>query len=373
MGRYIGVTSAARAGDPGAGDGAGVRDRPAGSGRRDPRVDGRQRRHERRHAWSSACARSTGSTSRSWSSSSYWLAHFVTGDWGTSIGTGEKVFDMFVRRLPVTLELFVGATIWSIAIGIPAGIIGALKRNSATDVARDDRHHDRRLDPGVLGGDRADLPARRASSRSCRRRATCRSSRTRRSTSSRMLLPTFVLGTHSAGLLARYVRSSLLEVLGQDYIRTARAKGFSEARGRRPARAEAGDDSRRHRHRPRLGAHAGRRLLRRGDLRHPRPRPDERRCDLPEGFPGDAGDPDRGLAQRAAGQPAGRHPLRLSRSARSGCGDDRSRTPATVIATGEHRESAALALLRAVTAPSAGRCRPGHHRAVLPDGCSSRR
>jgi peptide/nickel transport system permease protein len=44
-----------------------------------------------------------------------------------------------------------------------------------------------------------------------------------------MLLPTFVLGTHSGGLLARYVRSSLLEVLGQDYIRTARAKGLSEA------------------------------------------------------------------------------------------------------------------------------------------------
>ena len=43
-----------------------------------------------------------------------------------------------------------------------------------------------------------------------------------------MVLPTFVLGTHSAGLLARYVRSSLLEVLGQDYIRTARAKGLSE-------------------------------------------------------------------------------------------------------------------------------------------------
>ena len=43
------------------------------------------------------------------------------------------------------------------------------------------------------------------------------------------MLPTFVLGTHSAGLLARYVRSSLLEVLGQDYIRTARAKGFPDA------------------------------------------------------------------------------------------------------------------------------------------------
>jgi peptide/nickel transport system permease protein len=44
-----------------------------------------------------------------------------------------------------------------------------------------------------------------------------------------MVLPTFVLGTHSGGLLARYLRSSLLEVLGQDYIRAARAKGFSEA------------------------------------------------------------------------------------------------------------------------------------------------
>jgi peptide/nickel transport system permease protein len=43
-----------------------------------------------------------------------------------------------------------------------------------------------------------------------------------------MLLPTFVLGTQSGGLLARYVRSSLLDVLGQDYIRTARAKGLSE-------------------------------------------------------------------------------------------------------------------------------------------------
>jgi len=43
------------------------------------------------------------------------------------------------------------------------------------------------------------------------------------------VLPTFVLGTHSGGLLARFVRSSLLEVLGQDYVRTARAKGFSEA------------------------------------------------------------------------------------------------------------------------------------------------
>src|SRR5262249_57663537 len=64
-----------------------------------------------------------------------WLGEFLRGDWGTSIGTGQKVLDMFVQRLPVTLELFLGATLWSIAIGIPAGIVGALRRNSGLDVA----------------------------------------------------------------------------------------------------------------------------------------------------------------------------------------------------------------------------------------------
>jgi peptide/nickel transport system permease protein len=157
-----------------------------------------------------------------------WVGHFARGDWGTSIGTGEKVLDMFLRRLPITLELFIGATLWSVAIGIPAGIIGALKRNSATDVF---------VTAGAIVG--VSIPAfweaivliyllavlvpvfppsgyvPFSEDPLLNLRA--------------MVLPTFVLGTHSGGLLARYVRSSLLEVLGQDYIRTARAKGFSEA------------------------------------------------------------------------------------------------------------------------------------------------
>ena len=156
-----------------------------------------------------------------------WLTRYLTGDWGTSIGTGQKVHAMFVQRLPVTLELFLGATAWSFVIGIPAGIISALKRNSAVDVA---------VSTGTMIGVSipsfweaimliyllgvvfpilppsgyvpfAENPVLNLKS---------------------MVLPTFVLGTHSAGLLARYVRSSLLEVLGQDYIRTARAKGLSE-------------------------------------------------------------------------------------------------------------------------------------------------
>jgi peptide/nickel transport system permease protein len=157
-----------------------------------------------------------------------WISHFVRGDWGTSIGTGENVLDMFLRRLPITLELFLGASLWSLAIGIPAGIIGALKRNSTTDVI---------VTAGAIVG--VSIPAfweaivliyllavlvpifppsgyvPFSESALLNLRA--------------MVLPTFVLGTHSGGLLARYVRSSLLEVLGQDYIRTARAKGLSEA------------------------------------------------------------------------------------------------------------------------------------------------
>jgi peptide/nickel transport system permease protein len=156
-----------------------------------------------------------------------WLGRFARGDWGTSVGTGERVLDMFARRLPVTLELFLGATVWSIAVGIPAGIIGALKRNSTLDMA---------VTAGAMVGVSVPafweaivliylfavlLPVFPPSGYVPLSDGWLANLRA-------MVLPTFVLGTHSGGLLARYVRSSLLEVLGQDFIRTARAKGFSE-------------------------------------------------------------------------------------------------------------------------------------------------
>jgi peptide/nickel transport system permease protein len=156
-----------------------------------------------------------------------WLTRYLVGDWGTSIGTGQKVYAMFVQRLPVTLELFIGATLWSIAIGIPAGMIGALRRNSATDVTISAATMLGVSIPSfweaimliyLLGVVFPIVPPSGYVPFSESPWQNLRS----------MLLPTFVLGTHSAGLLARYVRSSLLEVLGQDYIRTARAKGLAE-------------------------------------------------------------------------------------------------------------------------------------------------
>src|SRR5215510_1618398 len=156
-----------------------------------------------------------------------WLANFVSGDWGTSVGTGEKVLSMFLRRVPVTLELFLGAFLWSIVIGIPAGIVAALKRNSALDVTLTagtilgvsiPSFWEATLLIYLFGVVLAVLPP---SGYVPFFEDPIQNLKT-------VLLPTFVLGTHTAGLLARYVRSSLLETLGQDYIRTARAKGLSE-------------------------------------------------------------------------------------------------------------------------------------------------
>jgi len=156
-----------------------------------------------------------------------WMCNLIKGDWGNSLQTGESVNRMFWYRLPVTAELFIGATFWSWIIGFPLGVIGALKRNSIFDFSF--------TSLGILGVSIPPFwegivfiylfavllnilppsgyvpffedPWLNIKS---------------------IFMPTLVMGTHSAGLLARYVRSSFLEVLPQDYIRTARAKGLSE-------------------------------------------------------------------------------------------------------------------------------------------------
>ena len=156
-----------------------------------------------------------------------WLKDFFIGEWGTSFGSGEPVFEMFLRRLPVTLELFAGYVIWSFFIGFPLGILSAFKRNTLLDAAI--------TSTAIIG---ISIPVIWEAivliylfsvyfqifppsgyvpfEENPMDNLLC------------MIMPTFVLGTHTAGVYMRYVRSSLLDVLGQDYIRTARAKGLSE-------------------------------------------------------------------------------------------------------------------------------------------------
>ena len=156
-----------------------------------------------------------------------WLGNFLRGNWGTSLSTGQPVLQMFVQRLPITLELFFWATVWSFSIGIPVGIVSAVRRGSPLDMA---------LTTGALLGVSIPqfwlaivliyllavaLPIFPPSGYVPLSQSVWLNVKA-------MVLPSFVLGFGSAGLLARFVRSSLLDVLSQDFIRTARAKGLTE-------------------------------------------------------------------------------------------------------------------------------------------------
>jgi peptide/nickel transport system permease protein len=156
-----------------------------------------------------------------------WVKGFATGDWGVSLASGEQVLPMFMSRLPITLELFAGSVLWATIIGLPFGIISALRRNSWLDVA---------VTTAAIVG--VSIPVFWEGivmiylfavlthifppsgyvpfAESAWGNLMC------------VAMPTFIMGTQGAGLLSRFVRSSLLEVLGQDYIRTAYAKGLRE-------------------------------------------------------------------------------------------------------------------------------------------------
>lgn len=154
-----------------------------------------------------------------------WVSSFVQGDWGVSIASGERVLDMFMHRLPVTLELFFGSVIWAFIIGLPLGIVSALRRNSWLDVA---------VTTGAILG--VSIPVFWEGIVMIYLFAVLTHifppsgyvplSESVTGNLLSVAMPTFVMGTHGAGLFSRYVRSSLLEVLGQDFIRTAYAKGL---------------------------------------------------------------------------------------------------------------------------------------------------
>ncbi|HVN71435.1 MAG TPA: ABC transporter permease [Desulfomonilia bacterium] len=154
-----------------------------------------------------------------------WIMNFIQGEWGTSIATGERVLPMFLHRLPITLELFAGSVLWSCIIGFPLGIISALRRNSWLDTS---------LTTGAIIG--VSIPVFWEGIVMIYLFAVILHifppsgyvpfSESVKGNLLSVAMPTFIMGTQGAGLLSRYIRSSLLEVLGQDYIRTAYAKGL---------------------------------------------------------------------------------------------------------------------------------------------------
>lgn len=157
-----------------------------------------------------------------------WLSHAVTGDLGRSFRQPVPVRDAVLARLPVTLELTTGAILLSVAIAVPFGTAAALRAGSRVDVALSAVAAFNLSVPnfflGILliyafalklgwlpsagfAAATADLPANLRY----------------------MVLPTLTLAAAYAGGFARYVRSCMVEILGEDYIRTARAKGLGTA------------------------------------------------------------------------------------------------------------------------------------------------
>jgi len=156
-----------------------------------------------------------------------WLTRVVRGDLGESLYNRTRVIDELVWRLPTTLTLVLMSLILSIGIGVPAGIASAVYRNTWID------HAARLLTLVSLSVPSFWLGLMLIILFSLKLNLLpivgYKSVVTDFWFGIRFLiLPSFALGTYLAALLARLVRSSVLEILGQDYIRTARAKGLRE-------------------------------------------------------------------------------------------------------------------------------------------------
>jgi peptide/nickel transport system permease protein len=151
----------------------------------------------------------------------YWrfLLHVTQGDFGKSISYHEPATRVFLSRLPATAQLSVAAMVLATIIAIPAGIIAAVKRTSIYSY----------LSMGLvlLGQSIATfwLGMMLILIFAVNLRIFPVSGY---GTPMHLVLPTITLAAWLLGLLARMTRSELLEVLGHDYIRTARAKGLAE-------------------------------------------------------------------------------------------------------------------------------------------------
>ncbi|TMW72207.1 nickel ABC transporter permease [Alteribacter natronophilus] len=149
-----------------------------------------------------------------------YVGNAVTGDLGNSIRSGNAVTDEIFSRLPVTIELALYSTFLSIFIGLIAGVISATKRYTFTDAAIMIVALFGLSMPnfwlGLMLVQYFSLPPLQWFPV------------TGWGTPQHIVLPVLTLGTAGAAIIARMTRSSMLDVINQDYIRTARAKGVKE-------------------------------------------------------------------------------------------------------------------------------------------------
>ncbi len=174
-----------------------------------------------------------------------YIGNVLRGDLGTSLTTHEPVLTEFLTLFPATFELALFALVFAVCLGLPAGILAAIKRNTVADYAV--------MGVSLTGysmpifwwalllillfsvqlgwtpvSGRISVQYDVAATTGFMLIDTLRSGDPGafRSALSHLILPTIALGTIPLAVIARMTRSSMLEVLREDYVRTARAKGL---------------------------------------------------------------------------------------------------------------------------------------------------
>ena len=154
-----------------------------------------------------------------------WFGRLLHGDLGYSLRTGRQVLPDILQRLPLSFELTIFALFLALLIGIPLGIIGAVKKNPILDIVI-------RI-TGLLG---LSLPQFWLASLMVIAFSSFRGFipmgnyipfiQAPLENIRMMLLPSLAIGIGLAAVIMRYMRNSMLEVMQMDYIRTAQAKGL---------------------------------------------------------------------------------------------------------------------------------------------------
>jgi peptide/nickel transport system permease protein len=159
----------------------------------------------------------------------YWMRGVLSGNLGESMRLKSSVASLVAEKLPVTLQLAAMALLIAIGVGIPAGIVSAVKKDTAWDYGANLFALWGLSTPNfwlgilmiflfsvTLGW----LPAS----------GYVRLGENWQASLATTIMPAFVLGNALAAVLMRHTRSAMMQAMGADYVRTARAKGLHEGR-----------------------------------------------------------------------------------------------------------------------------------------------
>jgi peptide/nickel transport system permease protein len=157
----------------------------------------------------------------------HWIGNVLTGDLGFSWRIRQPVAQLILEKLPVTIQLASMAFVIALAIGMPAGILSAVKRDTWIDWVANGIGLWGLSTPNFWLGIMLILlvsvqwgllpPS-----------GYVPLSEDWRQSLATTIMPAFVLGTGIAAVFMRHTRSAMLQAMGQDYVRTARAKGLNE-------------------------------------------------------------------------------------------------------------------------------------------------